>query len=75
MFIYGNIEQVNHEQHQDRLRRADREHLIKQFEVANCTPGLWQWAGDVVLNLIHRVRPASDNQQTSPPPRLTEKIA
>ena len=75
MFIYGNIEQVNHEQHKDRLRRAEREQLIRQVEVANSAPGLWRQAGSVVLNVIHRIKPSGDNQQTGAPPRLTEKIA
>lgn len=75
MFIYGNIEQGNHAQHQGRLRRVEREQLIRQVEIANGIPGLWQWTGGVVLNVMHKIMPASHKQQASSPPRLTEKIA
>lgn len=75
MFICETIEQVNHEQYHDRLRRLEREQRIRQVEVAKGMPGLWQWADGVVLSVIHRIKSVGDSKQAGPPSHLTGKTA
>ncbi len=42
MFTYGYIEAVNKEQHQDRLRRAEKNHLAQQLLANRDRSGLGQ---------------------------------
>ena len=69
MFLYGNIEEINREQQNDRLRRVERDRLVREVEPANTRPGFWIRFHRTIHSAIKKMHPVAESAARSPDPR------
>jgi hypothetical protein len=63
MFIYGNIEELNHEQHNDHLRRIEYARLVREVEGADTVPGFCMRFYHTVQNRVRSIQAAAKTVQ------------
>ena len=75
MFIYGNIEELNREQHNDRLRRIELDRLVRKADTTKTMPCLWHRFYHAVYKSLRKMQPTRERTPLPEQIRSTQVVA